>query len=116
MENKAKEILKKYKQEHIIELIDKSDVIVKNKLINQVLNIDFEEIKELYDKTFEDLYVDLEELQPIVGVNPDRLTMEELENYEKIGTDIIKNNKFAVATMAGGQGTRLRTSKCKGYI
>lgn len=111
MEKKAKEILKEYKQEHIIELIDKSDIETKNKIINQVINIDFKELKELYDKTFESLYVDLEELLPIAGVNPERLTSEVLENYIKVGTDIIKNNKFAVATMAGGQGTRLRTSK-----
>ena len=99
--NKAKEILKKYKQEHIIKFIDNSNSEIKRKLIEQVLMIDFEELKELYNKTFEDLYVDLEELQPIAGVNPDRLTAEELEKYEKIGTDIIKSNKFAVATMAG---------------
>lgn len=111
MEKKAKEILKEYKQEHIIELIDRLDIETKNKIINQVINIDFEELKELYDKTFESLYVDLEELLPIAGVNPERLTSEVLENYIKVGTDIIKNNKFAVATMAGGQGTRLRTSK-----
>ena len=114
MENKAKDILKKYKQQHIIELIDKSDLEVKNKLINQVLNIDFEELKELYDKTFEDLYVDLEELQPITGINPDRLTRYELEKYQKAGIDIIKRNKFAVATMAGGQGTRLGHDGPKG--
>jgi len=114
--NEAKKILKKYKQEEIIELIDNSDVEKRNKLINQVLKIDFDELKELYEKTFEDLYVDLEELHPIAGVNPDKLTIEELENYEKIGTEIIKNNKFAVATMAGGQGTRLRTSKSKRHI
>ena len=116
MENKAKEILKQYKQEHIIETINKSNMIIKDKLINQVLNMDFEELKTLYEKTFEEIYVDLEEIQPIAGVNPDRLIKEELENYEKIGSDIIKNNKFAVATMAGGQGTRLRTSKCKGHF
>ena len=116
MENKAKEILKQYKQEHIIETINKSNMIIKDKLINQVLNMDFEELETLYEKTFEEIYVDLEEIQPIAGVNPDRLTKEELENYEKIGSDIIKNNKFAVATMAGGQGTRLRTSKCKGHF
>ena len=109
--NKAKEILEKYKQEHIIEFIDKSDINIKNQLINQVLNIDFEEIKELYEKTFDDIFVDLEELHPISGVNPDKLTKQELDDYEKIGEDIIRKNKFAVATMAGGQGTRLRTSK-----
>jgi len=111
MEDKAKKILKEYKQEHIIKVIDKSDEIRKNKLINQVLNIDFEELKELYEKTFENIYVDLEELHPITGVNPDRLSNEELESYKKVGIDIIKSNKFAVATMAGGQGTRLRSSK-----
>lgn len=98
---KAKEMLKKYKQEHIIKFIDNSNSEIKNKLIEQVLSIDFEELKELYNKTFEDLYVDLEELKPIVGVNPDKLANEELEKYEEKGTDIIKNNKFAVATMAG---------------
>ena len=113
MENEAIEILKQNKQNHIIEAINKSNMIIKDKLINQVLRIDFEELKILYEKTFEDIYVDLEELHPITGVNPDRLEKKELESYEKVGTDIIKSNKFAVATMAGGQGTRLRTSKCK---
>ena len=106
---KAKKILKEYKQEHVIKFIDNSDIETKNELINQVLRIDFEELEELYQKTFEDIYVDLEEMQPIAGVNPDRLTSEELENYKKVGIDIIRNNKFAVCTMAGGQGTRLRT-------
>ncbi len=110
--SKAKEILQKYNQLHIIKAIDNASEEIKNKLINQVLNIDFEELKELYNKIFEDLYVDLEQLHPISGVNPDKLKKEELEHYKKVGEDIIKNNKFAVATMAGGQGTRLRTSKC----
>lgn len=114
--NKAKEILKKYKQEHVIKFIDNSDIEIKNNLINQVLRIDFEELKELYEKTFEDLFVDLEEMHPIKGVNPDNLTKQEIQNYEKIGIDIIKNNKFAVCTMAGGQGTRLRTSRTKRNI
>lgn len=109
--NDAKELLKRYKQEHIIEFIDKSNVEIKNRLIEQVLKIDFDELNELYEKTFEDLYVDLEELQPVTGVNPDKLNIEKIEEYKKIGIDIIKNNKYAVATMAGGQGTRLRMFK-----
>ena len=113
---KAKEILIKYKQEHIIDFIDKSDEVTKNNLINQVLNIDFEELKYLYDKTFEELYVDLEELEPIKAVNPDNLSKEELERLEKLGRDVIKSNKFAVVTMAGGQGTRLRTYRPKRNI
>ena len=110
---KAIEILEKYKQQHVIKFIENTSIEIKNELINQVLRINFEELKDLYQKTFEEIYVDLEELHPIAGVNPDRLKRDELENYEKIGTDIIRGNKLAVATMAGGQGTRLRTSKCK---
>ena len=99
--NKAKEILKKYKQEHIIKFIDKSSAETRDKLIDQVLNIDFEELKKLYESTFEDIYVELEELNPVTAVKPERLSNKELEDYKKIGTDIIKSNKFAVSTMAG---------------
>jgi len=113
---KAKKILKEYKQEHIIKFIDNSDAQTKNELIEQVLRIDFKELEELYQKTFEDLYVDLEEMNPIKGVNPDNLTKKELQDFEDVGTEIIKSNKFAVCTMAGGQGTRLRTFRTKRYI
>ena len=106
--DKAKKILNKYNQEHVVQFLKFQDGSINNELVEQILSIDFEELKELYDKTFESLYVDLEELQPIAGVNPNKLSVEELEKYENIGIEIIKNNKFAVATMAGGQGTRLR--------
>ena len=106
--DKAKKILNKYNQKHIIKFLKSPDGNINIELVKQVLSIDFEELKDLYNKTFESLYVDLEELQPIAGVNPNKLSVEELEKYENTGIEIIKNNKFAVATMAGGQGTRLR--------
>lgn len=102
-------LLNKYNQKHIIDHINKLDEKTKEKIVNQVLNIDFDEITELYKKTFDDIYIDLEELLPIRAVNPSKLDKEELNKYIKIGEDLIKNNKFAIATMAGGQGTRLRT-------
>lgn len=113
---KAIQILKKYNQQHIIPFIHKSNFETREKLINQILRIDFEELKFLYEKTFEDLYVDLEELNPVTGINPCKMKKEELEKYKKIGTDIIKSGKYAVATMAGGQGTRLRMLKCQRNI
>ena len=112
--DKAKKILNKYNQEHVVQFLKFQDGSINNELVEQILSIDFEELKELYDKTFESLYVDLEELQPIAGVNPNKLSVEELEKYENIGIEIIKNNKFAVATMAGGQGTRLGHKGPKG--
>ncbi len=106
--DKAKKTLNKYNQKHVIQFLKFPDETINVKLVDQVLSIDFEELRELYNKTFESLYVDLEELQPIAGINPNKLSKEELEKYENIGVELIKENKFAVATMAGGQGTRLR--------
>ena len=99
--NKAIDILNKYNQNHVIKFLKSPDGNINYNLVEQVLNIDFNELNELYKKTFEDLYVDLEELQPITGVNLSKLNIEEVKKYKKIGTDIIKNNKFAIATMAG---------------
>lgn len=111
---KVKEILQQYNQNHIVRYLENSNDEIKEKIIEQVLKIDFEELKELYNKVFEEIYVDLEELQPIVGLKPNKLPQEELKQIEEIGIEIIKNNKFAVATMAGGQGTRLGHPRAKG--
>ena len=109
MENKAKEILKQNKQEHIIKFMDKLDLEARNKLIKQVLNIDFDELKGLYNETLRKTCVNSRDIKPIKPIKPNELTKEEKERFEKIGADVIKSNKFAVVTMAGGQGTRLRT-------
>lgn len=109
MENKAKEILKQYNQDHIIRFMDKLDSDTRNKLINQVLNIDFDELRELYNETLRKTYINLPNIKPIKPIKSNELTKEEKEKFEKIGIDVIKSNKFAVVTMAGGQGTRLRT-------
>ena len=111
---KVKGILQKYNQNHVIRFLETSNDEIRNNLIEQILKIDFEELKELYNKVFEEIYVDLEELQPIAGLNPDKLSKEQLKEIEKIGIEIVKSNKFAVATMAGGQGTRLGHPKPKG--
>ena len=111
MENKyniAKEILQKNNQKHIIEFIDKLDDKAKDRLIDQVLTIDFKQLKELYNETLEKTYENSLNIKPIKPIKPNELTKEQKERFEKIGDEVIKSNKFAVVTMAGGQGTRLR--------
>ena len=99
--NKAVEILKKNKQEHIIQFLDNGE---NEKLINQVLNIDFNEIKELYKSTQIEKEIEIEGIQPIVALNPAKLSGDEIDRIRNLGEEIVKNSKFAVSTMAGRTG------------
>lgn len=96
---RAKKILEEQHQNHII---------VKNEEIaEQILNIDFEQLKNLYDKIDED--IKYEDIKPVKATNPDKIPQEKIKKYIELGEQKVKENKFAVAIMAGGQGTRLRT-------
>lgn len=97
---KAIEVLNKYEQKHIN---------VKNEeLANQILNIDFEQIKELYENINKRTNsAEIEEIEPVRAINPDKIEKEELDEYMKLGENTVKKGKFAIAIMAGGQGTRL---------
>ena len=48
-------------------------------------------------------------IEPISYMDKEKLSKEERTAYEEDGIRAIKEGKYAVVTMAGGQGTRLRT-------
>ena len=50
-------LLKEYNQEHIIKLLEKLDGKEKEELINQINNIDFHQINELYQNTKKDIEI-----------------------------------------------------------
>ena len=110
----AKEILKKYNQEHLLYFYDELSEEEKNILINQILNIDFEKIINLYlnSKKVEDL--SKVEISPLPHIEKDKLSEKEINYYTQIGEAVIKNNQVAIVTMAGGQGTRLGYKGPKG--
>ena len=104
-----KEKLKKYNQEHLLIWYDKLIEQKREELLNQILKIDFEQIEKLYKETqikkdFKDCKV-----EPLAYIDKQKIPQEEKERYEELGVNIIKQGKYAVVTMAGGQGTRLRT-------
>lgn len=111
---KAKEILKNYHQEHLIAFLDELPDSKKNSLINQILNIDFKKIHDLYidSQKGSDSFNDV--ITPLPYFIKNNFTDNEIEYYENIGTNSIKNNEFAVVTLAGGQGTRLGHNGPKG--
>lgn len=103
----AKKILKKSKQEHIIPIIDKLNENRKDAIIEQILKTDFEELENIYNET--KIIDRFNNIEPVTAIDPDKLTRAEISEYTKIGKDAIRKKQLAVAIMAGGQGSRLRT-------
>jgi len=113
-EEKIIENLKIYGQTRTLKILENVNKETRKKIIEELHDINFIQLKELYNNIKEEAEVDVGELKPIKSLNPDKITKEEKEMYEDVGADILKNNKFAVVTMSGGQGTRLGYKGPKG--
>lgn len=113
-EEKIIENLKIYGQTRTLKILENVDKETRKKIIEELHDINFIQLKELYNNIKEEAEVNVGELKPIKSLNPDKITKEEKEMYENVGADILRNNKFAVVTMSGGQGTRLGYKGPKG--
>lgn len=112
MKEEAISKLKKYNQEHIL----KYDLNNKQqeKLEKQIENIDFEQLKSLYESTKEEKCIEEKKIEHIPYTDKTKLTKEEQLSLFEIGEQVIKQGHYAVITMAGGQGTRLGHNGPKG--
>ena len=114
VETKALKKLKKYKQEHIIDLLNNFSEEEKEKIYNQINRINFKKINDLYNELTKKEKVTGNDIEEIIALNKDKLSMEEIKKYDTLGKMAIKNNEYALVTMSGGQGTRLGYDKPKG--
>ena len=110
----AMNCLKKYGQEHILNNFEKLSDEKKEKLLDQILTIDFNQITELYESTKKEVSFANDKIEPIEFVDKSALSEEQLNEYNQLGENEIKQGKYAVVTMAGGQGTRLGHNGPKG--
>ena len=110
----AADILAEYNQQHIITLLKKLDEAKKQELIEQINNIDFHQLKELYDNTKKEIEIKENKIVAIDYLDKAKLSKNETERFNNLGENIIINGKYAVVTMAGGQGTRLGHTGPKG--
>ena len=103
------ELLRTYGQEHVIQLIEQLEGKEKEELIEQINKIDFHQIMELYDSTKREIEIRENRIENIAYLDKAKLSKEQKEDFERLGEMAIRNGEYAVVTMAGGQGSRLRT-------
>lgn len=100
---KAREILKKYSQEHLLSHYERIEEEKKEVLIEQILRIDFEQINNLYQLAKDSETKSEDIIEPTPYIDKEMLTQEELDLYEKTGIKEFEKGNYAVLTMAGGQ-------------
>lgn len=108
------QLLKTYNQEHIIKLLNKLEEKQKQELIEQINNIDFHQIMELYENTKKEIEIKENKIEAIEYLDKEKLTKNEKERLDELGERVIVSGNYAVVTMAGGQGTRLGHTGPKG--
>ena len=106
------EVLKKYNQEHLVKYYDELNTEEQENLLSQIERIDFEYMNELFNANHE---FDMKE-NKITSVPAIEKKKLDLQKYEAIGAEKIKNGELAICSMAGGQGTRLGHSGPKGTL
>lgn len=111
---KAKEILSTYNQEHLLNFYDYLNDEQKAYLLEQINTINFEQIFKLYENSKIESDTSNDIIEPLPCLDKNSLTQEQIDYYTNIGIQSIKNNEYAVITMAGGQGTRLGFKGPKG--
>lgn len=106
--------LKKYSQEHLIEYLPYLTEEEQKKLEQQVEAIDFEQLQQLYGLVKQEQHMEEKNISHIPYVDKERLNEQRKRELEEIGEKVISSGKYAVITMAGGQGTRLGHTGPKG--
>ena len=110
MYNEILNKLEKYNQTHLLKFYDELNDKEKEELLNQIDNIDFDYINELYNNK-DVIEMTDKEITSIPATDKDKL---DKEMYSALGEKTIKDGKLAVCSMAGGQGTRLGFDGPKG--
>lgn len=92
-EQETIKLLKEYNQEHIIKLLEKLDGKEKEELINQINNIDFHQINELYQNTKKDIEIKENKIESIQYLDKEKLTKTQKDEFDELGEKEITSGK-----------------------
>ena len=103
-----------YNQQQLLRFIDELNEEEKELLINQIKNIDFEFMNNLYKQSFIDQELDINKIKPLRII--DSRDINNNSKYQSIGKKIVEEGKYAVLLMSGGFGSRLGLDIPKGCL
>ena len=109
----AKKRLKDNGQLKLLSILESMKDNEKEQLAKQILKVDFELINRLY-KNKDSRTQRKDKIEPIKYIDKNKLNSKQKQDIEKLGEKVLRQNQYAVVTMAGGQGTRLGWKGPKG--
>ncbi|KAK9718973.1 UTP--glucose-1-phosphate uridylyltransferase [Popillia japonica] len=108
-------------QSHLLKFCEELTQSERDAFADELCNMDFEEINQLFERAYSTLSTDVEKLdsrmQPIPEAqfeSEERCSEDQLDLYYNRGLKEISESRVGVLLMAGGQGTRLGVSYPKG--
>ena len=109
----AKKRLKDNGQLKLLSILESMKDNEKEQLAKQILKVDFELINRLYQNK-DSRTEKKDKIEPIKYIDKNKLNSKQKQDIEKLGEKVLRQNQYAVVTMAGGQGTRLGWKGPKG--
>ena len=115
-QEQIEDFLEKYDQSIVLGYYNKASLEDKEKIQKQLKAINLDSLNNLYRISQINVAAEIDKnvLYNLPYTEKALLEDDVKNKIDLIGIDIIKNNKYAVVTMAGGQGTRLGHSGPKG--
>lgn len=110
---KAKRIVEKYKQEHLLQFYNEIEDNQKEELLEQILSTNFNKLNRYYKNSYKDDSIPNNEISPINYYIKSDISKDEKDKYIKIGENLIKERKCCCSYTCRWARNKIRIQRTK---